>query len=518
MAKLVKPDAVVWKGDSSLPRECQGIRVLGAPIGTPEYVADQLAHNSREQETLFTRIPTVQDTQVCWLLLLMCASTRANFWLRMIRPDQTLQYAERNDAAVWGCLCAILGSPGVPADAQVTASFPLSMGGLGLASAVRSSVAAHWSSWADCIKMVRDRHPIVADVIMRGIDHHPALCFDAVRTCEHALVDVGLEIPSWREMSESPPARKAHPQPNGPKFGWQHRANMSLEEQRFATHWAELSQPVKALCRSQRGPLASVALTALPTSRATRIEQQPFAFGCVVFACPFSPPAACSRVGVLGKRGFPLECAAAQVCREAGGRVSNLFVRDLDLAAFNALDNRRVEVIADGLPVAWCTTGHRHHPRVPTARRRFSTRKSCRPQRFSFARRRKERTYPELTGEAGRARLVVLAAEVGGRWSEETAQFLRGLAKARADSVPPLLQGRVKAAWLRRWNSLLACSATRAFAESLLETRPVPRIGAEGCLFVSASQWSAGFPSYSVFKKKIAVALLVKSTGISVLS
>ena len=37
MAKLVKPDAVVWKGDSSLPRECQGIRVLGAPIGTPAW-------------------------------------------------------------------------------------------------------------------------------------------------------------------------------------------------------------------------------------------------------------------------------------------------------------------------------------------------------------------------------------------------------------------------------------------------------------------------------------------------
>ena len=72
---------------------------------------------------------------------------------------------------------------------------------------------------------------------------------------------------------------------------------------------------------------------------------------------------------------------------------------------------------------------------------------------------------------------MVLAAEVGGRWSEETAQFLRGLAKARADSVPPLLQGRVKAAWLRRWSSLLACSAARAFAESLLETRRVPRIG-----------------------------------------
>ena len=58
--------------------------------------------------------------------------------------------------------------------------------------------------------------------------------------------------------------------------------------------------------------------------------------------------------GVLGKRGFPLECAAAhQVCREAGARVTtNAFIRDLDLGEFNRLDGRRIEVIADGL-VLW---------------------------------------------------------------------------------------------------------------------------------------------------------------------
>ena len=86
------------------------------------------------------------------------------------------------------------------------------------------------------------------------------------------------------------------------------------------------------------------------------------------------------------------------------------------------------------------------------------------------ARRRKEATYPELArGTEGRARLVVLAAEVGGRWSTQTAQFLRGLAKGRVEAVPRILQDRAKAAWLRRWSSMLACSVVRAFSESLLE-------------------------------------------------
>ena len=117
------------------------------------------------------------------------------------------------------------------------------------------------------------------------------------------------------------------------------------------------------------------------------------------------------------------------------------------------------------------------------------------------ARRRKERTCPKLSGEGGRARLVVLAAEVGGRWSDETAKFLAALANATQAS-PSLLQNRVKAAYLRRWgavlafwrpkrsqllcwtsvrrwSAVLAFSAARAFTASLLDQRPVSGWGGD---------------------------------------
>ena len=64
---------------------------------------------------------------------------------------------------------------------------------------------------------------------------------------------------------------------------------------------------------------------------------------------------------------------------------------------------------------------------------------------------------------------MVLAGEVGGRFSDETAQFLRGLASAEVRDVPQILQGRAHAAWMRRWSSILACAAARAFALSLLD-------------------------------------------------
>ena len=68
-------------------------------------------------------------------------------------------------------------------------------------------------------------------------------------------------------------------------------------------------------------------------------------------------------------------------------------------------------------------------------------------------------------GNQGRARFVVLlAGEVGGRFSSETGQFLWDLAKAKVREVPQLQKGRAHVAWIRRWSSMLACAAARAFA------------------------------------------------------
>ena len=80
------------------------------------------------------------------------------------------------------------------------------------------------------------------------------------------------------------------------------------------------------------------------------------------------------------------------------------------------------------------------------------------------ARFRKKWTYTELAGKGGRARLVVVAAEVGGPRSGETAQFLQGLTKARAQSVSWILQERVEdgsavgvASWFERVRSRHLC-------------------------------------------------------------
>ena len=137
-----------------------------------------------------------------------------------------------------------------------------------------------------------------------------------------------------------------------------------------------------------------------------------------------------------GRRGYPLESVVARICREAGGRVTtNVLVRDLDLTEPNAADALRLEVVADGLPL--------------------------------FGGFRARGWYPKLVGRRGRARLVVLAVEVCGRWSQETQRFLSSLARAESRSVPPLLRKRVEQAWRLRWGSLFSCTVARAVGSSL---------------------------------------------------
>ena len=171
---------------------------------------------------------------------------------------------------------------------------------------------------------------------------------------------------------------------------------------------------------------------------------------------------ACPRSGVLRARGGPLERAAARICREAGAVVAmHTLVRDLNVGSVPG-DDRRIEVIANGLPL-W--GGMQLAVDTP-----------------SQARRAKERTYPELLRPDSRCRLVVLALEVGGRFSPETVDFVQRLARARARSVPPRVRGAVSAAFARRWSSFLAAGASRAYAASLLA---LPAH--------SAARWAAAF-------------------------
>ena len=155
-------------------------------------------------------------------------------------------------------------------------------------------------------------------------------------------------------------------------------------------------------------------------------------------------------------------------------------MRDLDLSV-PANDGRRLEVVVDGLPLYGGDQLAVDTTLVPICHCDGSARRGAAERdgvALDEAQRRKERTYPEVVQSGRRAKLVVIAGEVGGRWSNEAVSFIRHLAKARARGEPAVLKRRAEQVWRVRWCGLLTCAAARAFAASLLERRPAE--GADG--------------------------------------
>ena len=145
--------------------------------------------------------------------LLMCTSTKANFWLRSVNPDLTDDFAEHHDAHVWKCLQRIIGSSGGLETGKDTSSLPFLFGRLGLSSAMR------------VLRMVNRRQPEVAETMLDGMARSPGECFRVVRSCAQTSTDAGFEMPPWRQLTEEVQAVRAYnPEPNEPQFGWQQKA------------------------------------------------------------------------------------------------------------------------------------------------------------------------------------------------------------------------------------------------------------------------------------------------------
>ena len=153
-------------------------------------------------------------------------------------------------------MCAILGVGEDQFDA-----LPLSLGGVGLRSAVRTSNSAFWASWAASLPMVRERQPEVADMIVAALDTDPVTpILSAVVGPAHTVSVGGFEHPQplLREPNDF--------EPGVSRRGWQHEAASHIEQLHRET-WIlpRLSDSEKAMLRFQSGPGAGLALSAVPS-------------------------------------------------------------------------------------------------------------------------------------------------------------------------------------------------------------------------------------------------------------
>ena len=134
----VKPDGFDDLGDD-VWSPC-GVKVLGTPVGTDEFVQQHLDEKVTDEKKLWEALPEVPDLQCAWQVLVQCAGPRANHLLRTVPPSQSKVYAEAHDRGLWNAAQELLGGLPGSLEQKTTAAklstLPMRIGGLGLRSAV----------------------------------------------------------------------------------------------------------------------------------------------------------------------------------------------------------------------------------------------------------------------------------------------------------------------------------------------------------------------------------------------
>ena len=135
--------------------------------------------------------------------------------------------------------------------------------------------------------------------------------------CAAHLQDVGVQLPTWEALAGG--VRPAT------SLEEKHASVVSVQSHhREHVVWPQLTPADRGTARSQSGPLSSVPFTTMPTNRVSRFEAEQFRVLLLrrlrlplplsVRSCRCAlghHRAACSRSGVLGRRGFAAESAVA---------------------------------------------------------------------------------------------------------------------------------------------------------------------------------------------------------------
>ena len=144
--------------DSVLPevtnRNLDGILVLGTPVGSDEFVRDEMMEIVTERyDAMHSRLQAMGNAHAQYLLTRYCCCNNLNHWLRTVRPDLVIDAAEHFDAQVDETIKAMLSqsldNQTAVNDIQLAqARQIIKRGGLGLLSARRTANPAWLASWS----------------------------------------------------------------------------------------------------------------------------------------------------------------------------------------------------------------------------------------------------------------------------------------------------------------------------------------------------------------------------------
>ena len=264
MAHETDRTARVWRGSEVLEDE-QGMKVLGIPLGHPQYVRRFLSPLSEKHKVLLRHILRLDDVQSVWLLLVIVRQP-GPIILSVVWNHKMLNFSRVH-------MTSRCGSASVPfsksigrgkADQETTR--------LWLRSVLRTSKAAYWASWADCLAMISERHPEVAQLMVEELEGAPRTsCLEAAASAARELTGVcDFDLPTWHALAQGVRPASREPEDFEPgccRDGWQHEAVSRVESHfRDSDVFTRVDTARMAMVRSQGGPGVGLALTSCPTS------------------------------------------------------------------------------------------------------------------------------------------------------------------------------------------------------------------------------------------------------------
>ena len=494
--------ADAWRGGG--PPDSQGIRVLGAPLGSHAFCAAFGRDGVAKTEPLTEAVAQLPLQQHAWLLHYFCVVPRANHLLRQVPPSAADAATGAQDALTGDGLCQLLGqAPGsLPQEVEEQARLPRRLGGLGLRDARRTALAAYWASWADALPTLCARFPwfregfaarLVADPgdgsAVRGV-----ACLEELQHARSQVAQTGA-APTWEQVLAGVKPANLHTQagPGEWQHGWQAVAAAAREQQDYTNLLATLPTGAQARLRSCGGAHAADWLTVAPTCDNLHLTNAEFVFllrfrlglpvgvlggrcrgkRCRCFLDARGLHSACCMRSGRPQVRHALACSAWRiVLEEAGYRVfSERLLRDT-LVPVPAGSLKRMDLVA--VPRARGAGARRGGTlfcdvtiACPVSGRGLPKGRAAIADGVVVqgAVRQRETTYSMI---AAPAFLEVAGAEVFGRWAAGTDQLINELAYFKARDAPPLLRHGMAAAWIRRWWGILSTGYQWALAQSIL--------------------------------------------------
>ena len=172
---------------------------------------------------------------------------------------------------------------------------------------------------------------------------------------------------------------------------------------------------------------------------------------------------------------MPQERTWRRILQEAGAVVlKNQTLAEMRIEGVSPKDDRKVEIVAKNLPLCHglplvCDASLVSPLKANgVARPRAAHEPGVAIADIEDV---KATTYPELVS-SNRCKFLVLAGEVGGRWSATTCRLIRDLASAKSQEAAPRLRKSAAFAWENRWWSMISVATQNALAATLIDDAP----------------------------------------------